>query len=852
MEKLKKVVNKLFVAFSFFLVFIDSFAATYTMGTSGSQSATITATSGSPDKFYDNGGSGSNYSNSVDATYTFNCAAGKYVRIKVNSCTTESSYDYFYAYDGATTSARFLGDRARSGSLTSSMYVGSTGSLTIKFTSDGSNTNTGWDIDVWIDDYPGQLWDGSSSVETSTAANWEGSVKPYDHFANIYIPSGLTNYPDQSNSSSNLYVYDLTIETGATFTYSSTATSHTLFVYGDIVVNGTLNHTGSYYIQCNGGTSSSYATISGTGDMSLASYDIGYNKLAYYKLNASVSIYDFYLENTIGASSFDMNTYNLTTYYYEITSSTLFYQRTGTLNIGESSSIIDNTAFVEATGTTVFNRSGTQTVPAITYYNLSTSGSGTKTFGASTVDVDGVLTIGAGTTLATGNYNCTIAGNWVNNGTAFTAGTGTVTFDGTSTISGSTVTTFNNVIITGTYTGASSGTLNLGGNWTNNGTFNHNSGTVVFNGSSAQTLGGSSASTFNNLTISNSSTGVSLGVNSIVNSTLNFTAGLLKTVSYTLTIGTNASNGSVTNANSSRYIVAYDNAGTIGYVKMFVNSITTYSLPIGDASNYTPMTWILNSHGGLASAYLTTYTKATYPTGMNASLTQYINRYWDLTSSGITSPNYDVSYTYVDGDIVGGTETNLMPFKITGSTVIAPSNSTFTNVSSTVGTGSITAGSNLLSWTGVTSFSKFGGAVNGAIALPIELLSFEAKPYQGNVKINWRTANEINNDFFNVERSDDGEEFRFVCEVDGAGNSNYVISYFYIDAAYRKGINYYRLKQVDYNGEITYSKIITVDMSIQTGQIIMTVNSLGQEVNETYNGIVFDIYADGSSVKRIQ
>lgn len=56
------------------------------MGTSGTQSTTITALIGSPDTFYDDGGSGSNYSDNIaDVRYTFNCEAGKHIRIRFNS-----------------------------------------------------------------------------------------------------------------------------------------------------------------------------------------------------------------------------------------------------------------------------------------------------------------------------------------------------------------------------------------------------------------------------------------------------------------------------------------------------------------------------------------------------------------------------------------------------------------------------------------------------------------------------------------------------------------------------------------------------------------------------------------------
>ncbi len=146
------------------------------------------------------------------------------------------------------------------------------------------------------------------------------------------------------------------------------------------------------------------------------------------------------------------------------------------------------------------------------------------------------LTINNGATVTiSGTNTLTVHGNLINNGT-FTANSSTVIFNGTSTISGASTTTFNNLTINSEKTlTASAATMNLTGNWTNNGTFTNNSGTVVFNGTTAaQTLGGSSASTFYNLTINNTYTGggVRAGKNITVNNILN-----LASVNASATLG---------------------------------------------------------------------------------------------------------------------------------------------------------------------------------------------------------------------------------------------------------------------------------------------------------------------------
>ncbi len=125
---------------------------------------------------------------------------------------------------------------------------------------------------------------------------------------------------------------------------------------------------------------------------------------------------------------------------------------------------------------------------------------GTTTISGSSVSSFNNVTIANTLTAPTGNFN--VAGNWVNNGT-FVRGprTNTVTFNGTTSISGSTLTQFSGVTISGTLN--SPATLSLAGNFTNNGTFNSGTGTVLFSGNNQQVVQGSTVTTFNNITVTN-------------------------------------------------------------------------------------------------------------------------------------------------------------------------------------------------------------------------------------------------------------------------------------------------------------------------------------------------------------
>lgn len=95
-------------------------------------------------------------------------------------------------------------------------------------------------------------------------------------------------------------------------------------------------------------------------------------------------------------------------------------------------------------------------------------------------------------------------------------------------------------------------------------------------------------------------------------------------------------------------------------------------------------------------------------------------------------------------------------------------------------------------------------------SLPISLLLFNCRLNDDIVDINWVTANEINNDYFTIERSKDGLVFTPIIYTKGAGTSNGEIEYLEIDKNPYYGVSYYRLKQTDYDGSSDYSGIVTI------------------------------------------
>jgi hypothetical protein len=132
------------------------------------------------------------------------------------------------------------------------------------------------------------------------------------------------------------------------------------------------------------------------------------------------------------------------------------------------------------------------------------------------------------------------------------------------------------------------------------------------------------------------------------------------------------------------------------------------------------------------------------------------------------------------------------------------------------------------------------------VPLPIELISFEGITKNGYNHLFWKTASESNNDYFTIEKTQDGINYNTVININGAGNSNTTLSYDYIDYNVDNTINYYRLKQTDYDGKYAYSHIITLDNTRKILLVVRVVNLLGHDVDINTKGVLILIYEDGS------
>jgi len=104
------------------------------------------------------------------------------------------------------------------------------------------------------------------------------------------------------------------------------------------------------------------------------------------------------------------------------------------------------------------------------------------------------------------------------------------------------------------------------------------------------------------------------------------------------------------------------------------------------------------------------------------------------------------------------------------------------------------------------------GVGNSPSAMPVEYSYFRAQESKGKVALTWETATELNNDYFEVQRSVDGVEWEGLGSLEGAGTSVTTNTYSFYDFTPANGINYYRIKQVDFDETIDYSAVRTVEV----------------------------------------
>ncbi|MCE3227858.1 MAG: hypothetical protein K0S32_2409 [Bacteroidetes bacterium] len=218
---------------------------------------------------------------------------------------------------------------------------------------------------------------------------------------------------------------------------------------------------------------------------------------------------------------------------------------------------------------------------------------------------------------------------------------------------------------------------------------------------------------------------------------------------------------------------------------------------LGDGEYY-----IFGHNGGAAG----TYSTADIPAGVQGRMV----RTWRGSETGaITS--FDIRFDLTGLGAVTTTDLRLL----------IDTNNDGAFADETVGGGGILSGAtslggNVYAFTGVTGLNdniRFTIATTNVTQtpLPIELTAFNAIAKDKRVEISWSTASEKNNDYFTIERSKDAVSFETVSLVKSAGNNGSMNEYYEVDYSPSAGISYYRLKQTDKDGKVSYSQVIPVN-----------------------------------------
>ena len=188
------------------------------------------------------------------------------------------------------------------------------------------------------------------------------------------------------------------------------------------------------------------------------------------------------------------------------------------------------------------------------------------------------------------------------------------------------------------------------------------------------------------------------------------------------------------------------------------------------------------------------------PGGADVSTTHVIDRWWEVNAPGVNA-DFVLRYSSAENTTSGSTAIGPFNIQFWNGGNFTKFNSTGNGV--TTGVGSISA-----------SLTNINGPLvlsSGSASLPIKLVQFDAKAAGAAVEVTWTTAEEKNNDFFSIERSEDGQNFVKIEEIDGAGNSSQILRYKTMDNQPLAGISYYRLKQTDFDGKFSCSPLRAVN-----------------------------------------
>ncbi|WP_057953221.1 T9SS type A sorting domain-containing protein [Salinivirga cyanobacteriivorans] len=324
---------------------------------------------------------------------------------------------------------------------------------------------------------------------------------------------------------------------------------------------------------------------------------------------------------------------------------------------------------------------------------------------------------------------------------------------------------------------------------------------LIFAGNSDQSVTGEMMTpnkrAFNNIVINKPGGRLILNDNILIDRSLSLQNGIIQTGSANTFYLT--ASATMSGSSASSYIN--------GPLKKSLNSSTDFTFPIGKNGYYRPLE-IQNpaQTGDWTAEYFTNNSIS----DMGAGLSQVSpdNRW------AVTGDNYSGTQT-ANVKLTWGTETNVSadPADYADLRVAYLEGGQWTDAGNSSYSGTQSSGyviSDAVSFS-TKEFTIASASDNNP--LPVSLIGFDASVTDNKVKVTWQTLNELNNDYFEVERSRDGVIFESVGRVQGAGNSSSLLNYSFTDQNPHYGISYYRLRQVDYDGTATVFPMQVVEIT---------------------------------------
>ena len=143
--------------------------------------------------------------------------------------------------------------------------------------------------------------------------------------------------------------------------------------------------------------------------------------------------------------------------------------------------------------------------------------------------------------------------------------------------------------------------------------------------------------------------------------------------------------------------------------------------------------------------------------------------------------------------------------------------------------------------------------------LPITLGTFTgitALGTENTIQLDWTTQSEKDNDYFTLWRSYDGQTWQDIAQLSGAGNSNEILSYQYMDRniipqLIENNSSYYKLSQTDYDGTTEFFHVIPVEVKSAKTHVVGRINLMGQKVDQHYKGLVIETWNNGAVHKTV-